>query len=485
MTVQKRSSRPKSGAASGKMPGGKSPGGKSPGGKPGPRRPGPRRKPADRTPGLGARRAAVAVLTAVLKERQSLDDALTAEQEVNGTLSRLAPRDRGFARMIAATTLRRHGQITDILGQFLDKPLPEKSGNAPFVLMAAAAELLFLEVAPHATVSACVALAKSDKNARHFAGLINAILRRISTEGPALRDAQDATALNTPAWMLESWTSAYGEETARAIAAAHLTEAPLDLSVLSEAEGWAERLSGTVLPTGSVRLTEGGRVDQLDGFKEGQWWVQDAAAALPARLFGDVAGKQVLDLCAAPGGKTLELAAAGADVTALDRSARRLVRVTHNLKRMQLTARVITADALTWKPDEAAAPAPFVLLDAPCSATGTIRRHPDIPVLKRPGDLAKLVEQQEKLLERAASLTAPGGLLIYCTCSLEPQEGERQIEKFLATHPDFARAPLSPDDLPGLPEAITAKGDMRTLPTFWADRGGMDGFFAARLKRTT
>lgn len=442
-----------------------------------------RRKPTDRTPGIGARRAAVALLAAVLKDRQSLDDALAAEQDVNGTLARLAPRDRGFARLIAATTLRRHGQITDILGKFLDKPLPEKSGVAPFVMMAAAAELLFLDVPPHATVSACVALAKTDKNARHFAGLLNAILRRLSTEGAALRDAQDAIALNTPAWMLDGWIAAYGEDTARAIAAAHQIEAPLDLSVVGDAEGWAEKLSGTVLPTGSVRLTEGGRVDQLEGFKEGQWWVQDAAAALPARLFGDVAGQKVLDMCAAPGGKTLEMATAGAEVTALDRSAKRLVRVSHNLKRMKLKARVITADVLTWKADEEAAPAPFVLLDAPCSATGTIRRHPDIPVLKRPGDLAKLEEQQEKLLARAATLTAPGGLLIYCTCSLELQEGERQIERFLATHKDFARAPLTPEDLPGLPEAITPKGDMRTLPTFWPQTGGMDGFYAARLRK--
>ncbi len=443
------------------------------------------RRPAkpSRTPGLGARRAATALLASVLQQRMALDDALTAEQGMNGTLARLDPRDRGFARTIAATALRRHGQIADILGNFLDKPLPEKSGIAPFVLHGALAELLFLDVAPHATVSACVALAKADKNARHFAGLINAVLRRTTREGAALRDAQDATALNTPEWLMQSWSDTYGAETAAAIATAHLTEAPLDLSVKSDAAGWAEKLKGEVLPTGSVRLRDGGRVDMLEGFAEGAWWVQDAAAALPAHLFGDVAGQHVIDLCAAPGGKTLELAAAGAMVTAVDRSAKRLVRVTHNLKRMSLKADIVTADATTWTPPEDMPPAPFVLLDAPCSATGTIRRHPDIPLLKSTGDVVRMTNLQAALLEKAAELTAPGGTLIYCTCSLQPQEGEQQIERFLAENPQFCRKVITQDELPGLADAITPQGDMRTLPTFWGDKGGMDGFFAARLIR--
>ena len=240
----------------------------------------PKRPNANKTPGLGARRASAALLAAVMTEGRPLDEALATEQDVNGTLARLDPRDRGFARTIAATALRRQGQITDILTHFLDKPLPEKSGIAPQILYGAIAELLFLDVAPHATVSACVALAKTDKNARHFSGLLNAVLRRASREGAELRDAQDAVTLNTPEWLLTSWRGTYGEETASAIATAHLTEAPLDLSVKSDASGWAEKLKGTVLPTGSVRLTEGGRVDTLEGYKDGEWWVQDAAAAL-------------------------------------------------------------------------------------------------------------------------------------------------------------------------------------------------------------
>ncbi|MEQ8746267.1 transcription antitermination factor NusB [Pyruvatibacter sp.] len=438
---------------------------------------------APKTPGMGARRASSALLHAVLHDNTSLDDALTAEQGMNGALSRLDPRDRGFARLIAATALRRHGQITDILGAFLDKPLPEKSGIAAAILHGALAELLFLDVAPHAAVSASVALAKADKNARHFAGLINAVLRRTTREGTALRDAQDATTLNTPDWLMQSWHDAYGADAAAAIAAAHLIEAPLDLSVRSDADGWAEKLGGEVLPTRSVRLTTGGRVDTLEGFGDGEWWVQDAAAALPARLFGDVSGQPVIDLCAAPGGKTLELAAAGAHVTAVDRSAQRLVRVTHNLKRMKLKADIITADATTWTPTADATPAKFILLDAPCSATGTIRRHPDIPHLKGPHDVTRMARLQQELLANAARIATSGTILIYCTCSLQPEEGEQQVAAFLATNPDFARVPITPNELPGLEQAITPDGDMRTLPTFWAEKGGMDGFFAARLKR--
>jgi len=443
----------------------------------------PNTRPGGKTPGLGARRASTALLTAVLQEGRPLDEALATEQDINGTLARLDPRDRGFARTIAATALRRHGQITDILKHFLDKPLPPKSGIARQILVGALAELLFLDVAPHATVSACVALAKTDRNARHFSGLINAVLRRASRDGAAIRDAQDPVSLNTPDWLLESWRAAYGDATAEAIARAHLVEAPLDISVKSDATGWAEKLAGSVLPTGSVRLMEGGRVDTLPGFGDGEWWVQDAAAALPARLFGEVSGTRVLDMCAAPGGKTLELAAAGAQVTALDRSAKRLVRVTHNLKRTRLEADVVTADALTWDPPAGAAPFDHVLLDAPCSATGTIRRHPDIPLLKSTRDLSKLVAQQKRLLERAAELTARGGLLIYCTCSLQPEEGEAQIEGFLSDHPEFERLPVRADELSGLDGALTPNGDLRTLPTLWAETGGMDGFFAARLRR--
>ena len=445
-----------------------------------PRRHQPR---AQGAPGIDARRAAATLLAAVLRNGQRLDDALAAEHAATGTLAPLAPRDRGFARTIATTALRRHGQISDILTRFLDKPLPRKAGIAPYVLRGALAELLFLDSAAHATVSANVALAKSDTHARHFAGLINAVLRRAARDGAALRDGQDPYTLNTPPWLLHSWRDAYGAEATAAIAAAHLKEAPLDLTVAGDAPGWAQRLGGALLPTGSVRLTQAGRVEALPGFAAGAWWVQDAAAALPVRLFGDVAGKHVIDLCAAPVGKTLQLAAAGARVTAIDRSAKRLEQLRDNLTRTQLTADLITADATAWAPAGDAAPADLLLLDAPCSATGTLRRHPDIALLKAHSDIAKMVHLQAELLANAARLCPSGGTLVYCTCALQPEEGEHHIERFLAANPAFSRKPITAADLPGLDAAITAAGDMRTLPSFWAHQGGMDGFFAARLVR--
>ncbi len=442
------------------------------------RPPSPRRK--QDAPGLPARDAAVAILDDVLTRKRALDDTLAEAMGPKGPLIRLEPRDRGFARAIAATTLRRLGQVDAVIDTFLDSPLPAKAGRTRQLLRAAAAELLFLGVGAHATVNAAVSLARADRNARHFAKLVNAILRRVAEQGPALRDAQDAPRLDTPDWLWDGWTSAYGEETASAIATAHLAEPPLDFSVKSDPARWAETLGGTVLPTGSVRLADAGRVEDLEGFAEGAWWVQDAAAALPAKLLGNVEGQRVLDLCAAPGGKTAELAAKGARVTAVDRSAPRLKRVTENLARLGLSAEIVTADATQWRPPE---PAPFVLLDAPCSATGTIRRHPDIPHLKGPGDVAKLAALQARLLTAAVEMTAPGGTLVYCTCSLEPAEGEAQIEKLLASGAPVARKPITADEIGGLAEAVTPAGDLRTLPSFWPDLGGMDGFFAARLVR--
>ena len=456
----------------------------------------------DSSSGLPARRAALVLLDGVLRERRGLDDMLAEAHAPKGALAGLEPRDRGFARMIVLTALRRHGQIDTLVKARLDKPLPPRAGPARLILHMAAAELVFLETPAHAAVSAAVALAKSDRNARHFAGLINAVLRRIAETGAADAAAQDAGRLNTPDWLWRSWSSAYGEETARAIATAHLTEPPLDLSVKHPADAalWAERLGGTLLPTGSVRLTEAGRIEELPGFAEGAWWVQDAAAALPVRLLGEVADRTVIDLCAAPGGKTAELAARGAHVTAVDRSEKRLLRVRENLARLGLAAETVAADATAWRP---AVPAPFVLLDAPCTSTGTMRRHPDIPHLKGPGDVAKLAALQTRLLEAAVEMTAPGGLLVYCVCSLQPEEGERQIDALLTRGAPVSRVPVGAQEIGGVGQAVTAAGDLRTLPSFWPgpggpesggpelggpelggpELGGMDGFFAARLRR--
>jgi 16S rRNA (cytosine967-C5)-methyltransferase len=288
---------------------------------------------------------------------------------------------------------------------------------------------------------------------------------------------------DTPDWLLARWTRAYGRETAEATARAVGHEPALDITVKSDPAHWAERLRGRVLPTGTVRTQAHGAISLLPGFTEGAWWVQDAAASIPARLLDDVAGLNVADLCAAPGGKTAQLAQAGARVTAVDRSPARVGRLRENLARLELVADAQLADVLEWN----AGPFDAVLLDAPCSSTGTIRRHPDVPWLKSEADVGALVGAQQKLLDRAAELVRPGGTLVYCVCSLEPEEGEQQIAALLARNPALARKPITPADVFGHAEFITPAGDLRTLPTHLPDPdplwAGLDGFFAARLKR--
>ena len=432
-------------------------------------------------PGLAAREGAAALLTAVLKEKKAFDDAFAAEAS-NGRLARAEPRDRAFARAIAATALRRLGTIDNLIASCLDRELPKRAGVTQNILRAGAAELLFLRVAAHAAVGMNVEAAARDDAGRHFKALVNAVLRRLSREGDAMLDALDTERLDTPDWLWESWTGAYGEETARAIIRAHYEDPPLDLSVKDEEAraAWAETLGASLLPTGTLRLEDAGRVEELPGFSEGAWWVQDVAAAIPAKLIGDVKGRDVLDLCAAPGGKTAELAAMGASVTALDRSKPRLERLGENLARLKLTAETVAADAGAFAPGRQW---DRILLDAPCTATGTARRHPDVLRLKTPADRDKLAALQKRLLEHAAELTAPGGTLVYCTCSLEPQEGVEQVEAFLASHDDFARLPVTAEEAGGMSEIVTAKGDLRSLPCHLAVEGGMDGFYAARLKR--
>lgn len=423
--------------------------------------------PRDR-PGLGARREAVRLVSGVLRRGRPLDDAGEALPDA---------RDRALARAIAATTLRRLGAIEAALRPLLAKPLPRKSGAAREILLAAAAQILFLRVPAHAAIDTAVALAREDRDARHFAGLVNAVLRRLAEASPADHDPS----LDTPPWLAARWRAAYGDATFRAIAAAHGEDPPLDLSVRHDPERWAERLGGIVLPTGSVRVPDRpGAIESWPGYEEGDWWVQDAAAALPARLFGDVRGRRVLDLCAAPGGKTAQLAAAGADVTAVDRSEARLDRLRANLARLRLEATVVSADAEAYE----APPFDAVLLDAPCSATGTIRRHPDVPHLKQPADIVALAALQRRLIDHAAGLVTPGGVLVYATCSLEPEEAEHQAAAFLARDPRFARQPIRPEEVGGQAHLLAPDGDLRTLPCHpIGPAHGLDGFFAARFHR--
>lgn len=438
-------------------------------------------------PGLAAREVAVQALAAVLERGRAFDDAL--DQALARAGAALEGRDRGLARLIAATVLRRHGELAAVIGSFLERPLPEKRGRLTPILLSAAAQLLILDTPPHAAISIAVDQCRLDRFARRFDKLANAVLRRVAREGREVLAGLDAVALNIPAWLLARWRESYGEVTARRIAEASLVEAPLDLSVKADAAGWASRLGGVVLPTGSVRLAAHGRIEDLPGFAEGAWWVQDAAAALPARLLGDVAGRDVADLCAAPGGKTASLAAAGARVTAVDASGQRLQRLEANLARLGLAAEVIAADATSWQPGRLF---DAVLLDAPCLATGTIRRHPDILHLKRATDVAGQAEGQARLLANAARLVKPGGTLVYCTCSLEPEEGVRQIEDFLASEAGagFRRVPISASEIAsGGEDWLTPAGDLRTLPFHMAlaspAMSGMDGFYAARLVRSS
>lgn len=426
------------------------------------------------------REAAFDLLSAVLGRRRPLEEALDA-------LPPMEARDRAAAHRLAAAVLRRSGTLDAVLEQFLQKAPPPAVRH---LLRLGAAGLLLLETPPHAAVSTGVALARS-RGLTAFAPLVNAVLRRVAATGAAALTELDAPRLDTPAWLWSSWGA-----DARAIAEAHQHEAPLDLTL---APGAAAPPGGEPLPTGSVRFPPGTRPAELPGYGAGLagsaelsggpvpgspsgaiFWVQDAAAALPARLLAPQRGERIADLCAAPGGKTAQLAAAGAAVTAVDRDPVRLARLRQNIGRLRLSADLVQSDAASWTP-----PAPLfdaVILDAPCSATGTIRRHPDVVHLKRPREVGKLAQQQDRLLAAAAAMLRPGGRLIYAVCSLQPEEGAARAAAALERLP-LREAPFSPDELPGLPEAITPEGHLRTHPGLWPERGGMDGFFAARFVR--
>lgn len=435
----------------------------------------------DRDAGLAARQGAHRLIAAVLKQKRALDEAF-ADEATKGALARLAPADRGFARAIATTTLRHIGEIDLVIKRLLDKKLPPRAGPTQTILRAAIAEILFLDVKHHAAVDLAVEAASRDDDGMHFKSLVNAVLRRLLRETDTIRAGIDGERAALPQWLWRSWIGIYGEIKTREIIRAQFNEPPLDLTVRDETQldDWAQKLNATILPTGSLRLNATGRVEHLEGFGDGAWWVQDAAAALPTKLLGDVKGRDVLDLCAAPGGKTLWLASRGAHVTSLDRSAPRLERLAQNLERLSLRAEIIVEDATKFTPDRQW---DAILLDAPCTATGTARRHPDVLQLKSPADRDRLAQLQSRLLAHSATLLGIGGTLVYCTCSLEPEEGPKQINAFLESHPDFARAPINASEIGGMAEAITRDGDLRTLPSQWPELGGLDGFYAARLIR--
>ena len=438
----------------------------------------PRPAPLEDAPGLAARRIAADVLDGVLRRRRPLDEQLNDQ-----LLASIDERDRALVRRLAATALRRLGTLRHLLGTYLDRGLPVDAPRVETALLIGATQILWLDVPDHAAVDLAVRLVRADRRALHYAGLVNAVLRGLVRDGAQRLAAIDTATLDTPSWLMTRWTAAYGEATARAIALANGQEPALDLSVKSEPDVWAARLNAHVLPTGSLRMIAHGPVPLLPGYAEGAWWVQDAAAALPARLLGDIRGRTVADLCAAPGGKTAQLAAAGARVTAVDRSPARLARLTENLARLGLAAETVAADAAEWQ----AGPFDAVLVDPPCTSTGTIRRHPDVPWLKREADLTALVALQRRLLARAVALTKPGGTIVYCTCSLEPEEGIEAISALVAQESGLQRRPIHADEVGGLAELLTPAGDLRTLPCHLPDpdprMAGLDGFYAARLER--
>lgn len=435
--------------------------------------------PPPEVEGLGLRAAAVNAVSLVLFERRFLEDALT-----DSLVSIDDPRDRAFAHALAATALRRKGQIEAVLDTYIEQKLRARTGRAPVILLCGAAQLLFMETEPHAAISTSVALAASDDKARRLKGLINAVLRKISRDRDAIMAALPPAAANLPKWLNTRLRADYGPDTTARIADAHTLKADVDVTIKAGTTGEELLSMGVKLPTGSVRLNNPHpAIPDLPGFADGTWWIQDVAASLPVLLFDDLKGKTALDMCSAPGGKTLQLCAAGATVTALDTSAYRLEKVTENLARTKLEANCIAIDAQEYEPEHLF---DVILLDAPCSATGTIRRHPDMPYVRGNDDVKLLLTLQRKLLRKAATLLKPGGTLVYAVCSLLADEGPKQVSAFLNEHGDFSRRPIAPGGGQIPAHLISKAGDLRTLPhAMIGNVPGMDGFYASRLRKAT
>jgi 16S rRNA (cytosine967-C5)-methyltransferase len=436
-------------------------------------------------PGLAARRIAADILDGVLHKHRTLDDQLDGAA-AHPALKTLADRDRALMRRLVATILRRLGTLGHLLSRLLDRGIPTDAPRAQSALLIGAAQILWMDVPDHAAVDLSVRLVQSDRRAAKYAGLVNAVLRRCAREGAGIVDEVKHETLDIPPWLMKRWTAHYGEASAKAMAHAILHEPSLDLTVKSDPAQWATRLHGEQLPTGTVRTLLQGSVTMLPGFSEGAWWVQDAAAALPARLFGDIKGKTIVDFCAAPGGKTAQLAQAGARVVALDRSPARVARLKDNMTRLSLEAEAIVVDATEWQGETNGFDG--ILIDAPCTSTGTIRRHPDVAWLRQEADIAALGTLQKRLLQKAASLLKVGGTLVYCSCSLEPEEGEAAVTALLSAESALKRVPIEPSEVAGLAEIINSQGDLRTLPSHLAHAdprlGGLDGFYAARLVKS-
>lgn len=417
---------------------------------------------------MTARKAALFLLNSVLTQHRLLSEALG-----DARITQMAPSDRATAQRLVTGCLRHLGRCDRLI-----QPLTPRKPQAfvQNVLRLGTYELA-LGGQAHGVVNEYVTLTAGHKKYTSAKGMVNAVLRKLADTAPAKWPELPPSRL--PRWLRDPLTEAYGKRAATAFDKAHSQTPPVDLTVKSDPQKWADTLGGTLTPFGSVRLAEHGQISALDGFAEGAWWVQDAAAALPAKLLDMSEGMSVLDMCAAPGGKTLQLAAIGAHVTALDASETRATRIQENLERTGLSATVIVQDALDHHGSYDA-----ILLDAPCSATGTIRRHPDLPYAKDGSGFGDLMALQSEMLRHAAQLLRVGGQLAYCTCSLLPDEGECQIEEFLAEHPTFTARPLKADQFGIDPKWITEDGGLRLRPDYWAEIGGMDGFYVTVLQKS-
>lgn len=434
-------------------------------------------------PGLAARKAAARLLAAVIDARTPLD-GLTDHDHGHPQFRALEARDRALVRAILTTALRFRRTIQALVDARLQRPLPGNALSLGHILHVGAAQILFLDVPDSAAVDLAVTHAKEDPRTRRFSNLVNAVLREIARRKERALPAALALTQDAPDWFIERLRAAYGDARTDEILAAHRLEAAIDLTVKSDAHGWAEQLGGIVLPTGSVRLARiDGPLTALPGFDDGEWWVQDAAAALPARLLGDIRGQRVADLCAAPGGKTAQLVHAGAAVTALELSPNRTKRLAANLERLQLEAEIVQGDLFQYRPD---ALFDAVLLDTPCSSTGTVRRHPDVPWTKTPQDIAKLADLQLRMLTHAVTLLKPGGSIVFSNCSLDPSEGEEMLQIFLAATPQVTLDPIRPGEFSFCDDFLTEDGTLRTTPAGLKmetpELSGLDGFFAARLR---
>ncbi len=432
------------------------------------------------------RSVAYDVINSTLQSRRPFDEAFNQHIRID----KLSSMDRKLAFNIIITTLRFLGQIDDIISQCLTTNLPHRGRFARTILRIGVCQLINLDIPAHAVVNTSVNLAKQKKQDA-YKKLINAILRRVARERGELMKAHDVAKLTTPEWLWNSWLNAYGEETTRKIAESHLKIPPLDLWAKSDANIWAKKLGGQLLPTGGIRLNGSEGLSELEGFKDGSWWVQDAAASLPVQLFGkNLKGKVIADICAAPGGKTAQLIAAGAKVIAIDKSEKRLKKMTENLERLSFFPDVICSDALLWRPQKLL---DGVLVDAPCSATGIIRRHPDVKYLKNIKSITQARETQLRLLEAATTMIKSDGQIVFSTCSLQPEEGHNLVNTFLSEHPNWKRKEFQSSDLKNCTEFITSAGDIRTLPFHLSTdrssinpkknipKGGMDGFFSTCL----